>query len=160
MINVTSHLYCGGLIRIWDQRCWTNWMLGASTVGHLHIYILLSSSGNIMSHLWTGRQRKFGNTDPMLAEGRFKSCFPTRCHLTIFVPPPHLCIGYFFNSNRVVQFSGFKISIKEIDQGCFEVGEEEGSFPWKVLSVVIGEQLIGDWWLVIGDWWLGARKRF
>ena len=43
------------------------------------------------------------------------------------------------------------MSIKEIDQGCFEVGEEEGSFPWKVLSMVIGDWWSGDWWLVIGD---------
>ena len=23
-LNDNSHLYCGGLIRVWDQRCWTN----------------------------------------------------------------------------------------------------------------------------------------
>ena len=103
-----------------------------------YVYVLLSLSGNIMSHLWTGRQRKLGNTDPMLAEGRFKSCFPTRCHLTIFIPPPNLSIGYFFNGNIILQFRGLKMSIKEIDQGCFEVGEEEGCFPCKVSNLVIG----------------------
>ena len=30
------------------------------------------------------------------------------------------------------------MSIKEIDQGCFEVGEEEGCFPCKVSNLVIG----------------------
>ena len=31
------HLNCAGLIRVWYQRRWSNWMLGASTVEHLDV---------------------------------------------------------------------------------------------------------------------------